>query len=491
MTRHSSQGRDGAADSIEANERRRVEHNLDRIEDRLRDAPEGLHDFGPPADPAALQVSELPPAARLLWGQWDGIELAAGTLTLWPLADLARATAELRASARIAGDDLPIGEREGAVLVLCADPHAEGADVVLVEEDGERLPHSAGVDLLVLALLGEVAVLHDEEGEFQEELFGADGELTRAAERRLLRRHLDLDPDAPLARFRLAQSLRRAGELRAAAGELRQLLRRAPDFAWANHEQGRVQLGLGAGGEASRAFTRAAELAREPGLQAHFLAWACVALEQAASEAPAPKDSLPGAVPKDRRPRPEVATPTRAGLAAQVLARSPEFVRAQEAALREALEKDDLVHAEEALRLGLAVVPGHLGLLSLRPALEALRAQPPARAEVEDPLADETDREIRAAWAAAEADDDLADRDAGRIVRAVVDEEEDVLASRKPAKAAAKPAKAAKTGRKGGKSSSGAKGGNKPLTRSAVQGGAAASGRSSARAGDKPAKARR
>ncbi|MBL8969712.1 MAG: hypothetical protein JNK56_03975, partial [Myxococcales bacterium] len=257
-----------AGSRLDANERRRVEHNLDRIEDRLRDAPEGLHDFGGPADPAALQASELPPAARLLWAQWDGIELAAGTLTLWPLADLQRATAELREAGRIAADDLPIGEREGAVLVLCADPHAEGADVVLVEEDGERLPHSAGVDLLVLALLGEVSVLHDEEGEFQEQLFGADGELTRAAERRLLRRHLDLDPDAPLARFRLAQSLRRAGELRAAAGELRQLLRRAPEFAWGHHEQGRVQLGLGAAGEASRAFTRAAELAREPGLQA-------------------------------------------------------------------------------------------------------------------------------------------------------------------------------------------------------------------------------
>ena len=60
------------------------------------------------------------------------------------------------------------------------------------------------------------------------------------------------------------------------------------------------------------------------------------------------------------------------------------------------------------------MVPGQLGLLSLRPALEALRARPPEPAEGDDddPLADETDREIRAAWAAAEADDDLTDRDA-------------------------------------------------------------------------------
>ncbi|MBK9755291.1 MAG: hypothetical protein IPO88_17650 [Nannocystis sp.] len=403
--------RDGLRpEQVGADERRRVEHNLDRIEDRLRDAPEGLHRFGSPADPDALRQSPLPPAAQLLWAQWDGLELAAGALTLWPLAEIVTATAELRAAGSVAADDVPIGERDGELLVICADPHAEGADVVLVEEDGERLPHSASVDLLVLAMLGEVAVLYDEEGEYQEQLFGSDGELTRAAERRLLRRHLDLDPDAPLARFRLAQSLRRAGELRAAAGELRQLLRRAPEFAWGHHEHGRVLLGLGGPqgpGDALRAFTRAAELAREPGLQAHFLAWACVAAEPG-STVPASKDR------SKHGDRGERATPTRADLAARVLACSPEFVRAQESALREALEREDLVRAEEALRLGLAVVPGQLGLLSLRPALEALRARPPEPAEGDDddPLADETDREIRAAWAAAEADDDLTDRDA-------------------------------------------------------------------------------
>lgn len=472
MTRkpsHAIRTGSGRADSPETDERRRVAHNIDRIEDRLRDAPEGMHEFGRPADPAALRASQLPPGARLLWAQWDGLELAAGTLTLWPLAELARVTAELRASERIAADDLPIGERDGAVLVLCGDPHAEGADVVLVEEDGERLPHSASVDLLVLALLGEVAVLHDEEGEFQEQLFGADGELTRAAERRLLRRHLDLDPDAPLARFRLAQSLRRAGELRAAAGELRQLLRRAPEFAWAHHEYGRVQLGLGAADEAVRAFVRASELAREPGLQGHFLAWGCVALTAADSGAAASAPVRQDSEAKDRRSRGEAKdrpgeAPGRAELAAQVLARSPEFVRAQEAALREALERGDLVHAEEALRLGLAVVPGHLGLLSLRPELEALRAQPPAVDDIDDPLADETDREIRAAWAAAEADDDLADRDARR------GPEQNTV---KPANPAARS--------HGGKAASGGRGGNQPPTRSGARAGARPPGKSGAK----------
>lgn len=428
---------------LEAEEQRRVLHNIDRIEDRRRDAPEGLHTFNDPADPEALERSPLPPAARLLWGEWDGIELAAGELRLWPLAELTAADGPgeaARAEGRLRPDDLPIGERGGDLLVLCGDPHAEGADVVLVEEDGERLPHSAGVDLLVLAMLGEIAVLYDEEGEFQEELFGASGELTRAAERRLLRRHLDLDPDAPLARFRLAQSLRRAGELRAAAGELRQLLRRAPAFAWGHHEMGRVSLGLDNAGDAGRSFARAAELAGEPGLQAYFLAWACVAAERAASKVE-PTKTEP--TKTSRGPKPAA---DRAALAAQVLARSPEFARAQEAALRDALEDGDPARADEALRLGLAVMPGHVGLLSLRPAVEELRARPPEPDDEEDdPLADETDREIRASWAAAEADDDLADPDAPPLRPA-----------NKPSAAHGKPGKDARQG------------GRKPPTRAAA-----------------------
>ncbi len=438
--------------ALSTNERRRVQHNLDRIEDRLRDAPEGLHAVNPPADAEALAASPLPPAARLLWGQWDGLELAAGELRLWPLAELAQADASLRAEDRLRPDDILIGERGNDILVLCADPHAEGADVVLVEEDGERLPHSAGVDLLVLAVLGEIAVLYDEEGEFQEHLFKADGQLSRTAERRLLRRHLDLDPDAPLARFRLARSLRRAGELRAAASELRQLLRRAPDFAWGQHERGRVSLALGDAADAGQAFLQASELAGDSGLRAYFLAWACLAAEAATTTSSTPDASAP--VPADSKPERGRSKPPRAkpgldrnALSAQVLTHSPEFVRAQEAAVRAALEAEDAPRAEESLRLGLAVVPGHLGLLSLRPAVTELVANAPADDEDDedgdDEALDEADVEIKAARAAAAADDDLSDPDEDDDDGPLdLDEDDDDDAPAKTSAPAAKPGKA-------------------------------------------------
>lgn len=510
-----------APTSLSTDERRRVQHNLDRIEDRLRDAPPGLHAVNPGADPAALAASPLPPAARLLWSQWDGLELAAGELRLWPLAELAEADAALRQEDRLRDDDIPIGERGNDILVLCADPHAEGADVVLVEEDGERLPHSAGADLLVLAVLGEIAVLYDEEGEFQEHLFKADGQLSRVAERRLLRRHLDLDPDAPLARFRLVRSLRRAGELRAASSELRQLLRRAPDFAWGQHERGRVSLGLGEQTEAGQAFLRAAELAADSGLRAYFLAWACLA-----ASTPVPEDSKPEGQPdghsdsktdsktngkansKSSRGRPKPAL-DRAALAEQVLADSPEFVRAQEAAVRAALEAEDASRAEESLRLGLAVVPGHLGLLSLRPLVAELVANAPPDDEDDeqddDEAMDEADAETVAARAAAAADDDLGgdpdddDDDDDEDELDLDDDDEDeaddgptksapaAKASKAPASKSAPAAKASKG--PATKSAPAAKGGKAPPSRSknlpAAKGGKAPASR-----GKAPAKRR-
>ncbi len=520
--------------SLSTMERRRVQHNLDRIEDRLRDAPPGLHAVNPGADPAALAASPLPPPARLLWGQWDGLELAAGELRLWPLAELVQfshADAALRQEDRLRDDDIAIGERGNDILVLCADPHAEGADVVLVEEDGERLPHSAGADLLVLAVLGEIAVLYDEEGEFQEHLFKTDGQLRRAAERRLLRRHLDLDPDAPLARFRLARSLRRAGELRAASSELRQLLRRAPDFAWGQHERGRVSLGLGEHTEAGQAFLRAAELAADSGLRAYFLAWACLGAE--AASAPAPEDSKPEGGSDgqsdgkaNRKPSRGRAKPAldRAALAEQVLADSPEFVRAQEAAVRAALEAEDASRAEESLRLGLAVVPGHLGLLSLRPLVAELVANAPPDDEHDelddDEAMDEADAEIVAARAAAAADDDLGsdpdDEDDDELD--LDDEDEDELdlddedeeaneadddksapvakASKTPASKSASAAKASKAPASRSQSGPAAKGGKAPPGRSksapAAKGNKAPASRNKAPAsrGKAPAKRR-
>jgi tetratricopeptide (TPR) repeat protein len=320
---------------------------LDRVEDRLIDAPIGLHRVGRPAAAAALAHAQLPDDAAALWRRWDGIELAGGEAKLLSLAEQERVSNEVRELLR-AGDRV-IGQYGAALLVIPADPWEEGGEVVMVEDDGERAPYASSVVRLALGLVAEMGVLYDDEGEYREDLFGDDGQLTARAERRLLRRRLDFDEDAPFPRFRLGQLLRRAGELRAARTELRRVLRCAPEFAWAHWELGRAALELGEREEARESFAAAVEKVHEPHLQALFLAWQALASEEAERER----------------------------LASEVKRLDPGFAAAREAGLREAIEHEDGPQARELLALGLAIEPRSLGLLGLRETVAALPEHPP------------------------------------------------------------------------------------------------------------------
>lgn len=313
------------------------------------DAPIGLHRVGGPADRDALAEAQLPDEAAALWRRWDGIELAGGEAQLLSLAEQAKATEQAREAGILREGDRVIGMYGASLLVIPADPWEEGGEVMLVEDDGERAPYASSVARLALGLVAEMALLYDEEGEYREDLFGDDGQLTARAERRLLRRRLDFDEDAPFPRFRLGQLLRRAGELRAARFELRQVLHRAPEFAWAHWELGRVELEMDERSAAADSFAAAAEKAHEPHLRALFLAWQARAVDE----------------------------PQREQLAAEVKRLDPGFVAAREAGLREAIEHEDGPLARELLALGLTIEPRSLALLGLRDAVAALPEQPP------------------------------------------------------------------------------------------------------------------
>ncbi len=317
---------------------RRDEAVLDRIEDRLRDASEGFHSAGEPASAAALAAIGIDDDELGVWARWDGLELGAGDARLLSLAEISAASAAALAQGVVREGDRVIGERGRDLMVLPADPWAEGATVMRVEEAGDRSPDASSVAHLVLGWLGELAILYDDQGEFHDELFGEDGELSPTAERRLCRRRLDLDPDAPNARLRLAELLREAGELVAAKVELLQVLKRAPEFAWAQFALGRTLAALGQADRALAAFRAAAECQGEPGQRGWFLAWAARAADDG----------------------------TRAELAREVLALRPDFAAQQAEAVATLLERGRAEAAKEQLELGLAVIPGHLELLRLR-----------------------------------------------------------------------------------------------------------------------------
>jgi tetratricopeptide (TPR) repeat protein len=324
----------------------RIEQALERLEERLMSAPPGLHRVGGPASPDALEAAGLPPTAAMLWARYDGVEVGAETARILPLDAIDEATAAAEGEGLLRPGDRVVGEIGRDLLVLPADPYEEGADVVLVEEGGERLPEASTAAHLALGLVGEAGVLFDDEGEFRDELFGEeDGELTEAAQRRLLRRRLDLDPDAPRARLRLAQLLLAAGELRAAQSELRQVLRRAPELPWAHEALGRVKEAMGEADEARGSYLTASEGMDpvDPELAAYFRARAARCAEG----------------------------DERAAIAAKVKAARPEFAREQVDAAKVLIERGARKDAAEVVALGLAVQPGQVELLALRRELEA------------------------------------------------------------------------------------------------------------------------
>jgi hypothetical protein len=318
----------------------RVERALDRIDERLAEAPPGMHRCGRPAASASLQTAGLPATAALVWARFDGMELACGEARLFALVELATATRTADAEGILAPGDRVIGERGRTSMVLPADPWSEGAEVVSIDEEGERAPEASSVAHLVLGWLGEISVLYDDDGDFREDLFDEDsGELTLEAQRRLLRRRLDFDPDAPRARLELARSLAARGEHRGAQAELKAVLKRAPEYAWAHHELGHVHSALGQERAAHEAHARAAQSAREPEVQALFWAWA--ALRSSSEE-------------------------QRARCAREVLERRAAFVAHQLAGAKSLLELGRVGEAQEMIELGLAVAPRSLELLALR-----------------------------------------------------------------------------------------------------------------------------
>ncbi len=329
---------------VDPDEAARIEHALDRLDDRLVGAPPGLHRVGGPASASACAEAGLSPAAAMLWTRWDGLEVGGEMARVLPVAEMGPATEAADAQGLLRPGDRVMGEVGRDLLVLPEDPWAEGADVVLIEEGGERLPEASSAAHLALGLVGEASVVFGDDGEFRDGLFGEDGDPTEATRRKVLRRRLDLDPDAPRPRLRLAQRLLAAGELRGAASELVAVLKRAPELPWAHETLGRIHEAQGDLEQARRAYQAAAEpmASIDTAAAAYFLA-------RAARCAQGPQQEE---------------------IAARVRAQRPTFAREQVDAARALLERDARADAREVVAVGLAVSPAQVELLALREQIE-------------------------------------------------------------------------------------------------------------------------
>ena len=96
-----------------------------------------------------------------------------------------------------------------------------------------------------------------------------------------LRTFIDAQPDQPFPRYALALELKGKGDAAGAVAEMKELLRRAPDYLAAYLQLGMLLQTLGLDGEARDVFLNGREVAQKKG-DGHALSELTSALEQVA-----------------------------------------------------------------------------------------------------------------------------------------------------------------------------------------------------------------
>jgi tetratricopeptide (TPR) repeat protein len=298
--------------------------DLDRVFATLDAAPAGLHDVDPPAD-VPLGVPE--PLLEL-YTHCGGMRLYLDAFEIVGPDELELDNGHWR-FAIVDGDPVSLDE---AGRVWRTDPTVE--DEVC---DGTRL------DRWLAGQLDALALIYDDDGEFADDVFDEDGEITLAVRERLLRAQLARDKHAPGPRWRLAQLLLERDEHATARDELEQVVADDPVFAWAWLDLARVSEQLGEAQSAldeARMAAEAAEGVQHP--QAGYF-WA-----QLARLAVRANDEL-----------------VRAEAATKASLLAPDLKRAQIEGARERLAAGDTESARGLLDLLRAVWPRDLEVLDL------------------------------------------------------------------------------------------------------------------------------
>ena len=324
---------------------------LDRLVAAVGQAASGMHWLG--AGAIVLDAS-WPAALSEVYRRFDGASLFLDTVVLAPASQV---KAERRSDPGVTEAErrsayYHAGEIEGDELYV----DDEGGVWRVEEDTGEWLLEGSRLDRWLLGFFEAQGMLYDRDGEFSDDAFDEEGELTAAMSERMNRRLLKRDRDASAPRWRLARAMVQQGKLAEAREQLEAVVAGEPAFAWAWFDLGRISEKLGELGGAVDELEAAAQARPEYEHAGYFWAQAARLAHAAGDEA------------------------RRAACARAALARTPDLVARQRDGARESLEAGEVEAARELIETAAALAPRDLMVLDLLARVQARvdENEPPA-----------------------------------------------------------------------------------------------------------------
>ncbi len=312
---------------------------IDHVYDLLLAAPFGLHDLAKPA-------GALPDDAPLALAEWyvliGGASLFHEAIVFAPpnevhlLQDPARWWC-----GSVDGDDLAVTPQG---RVLCWDSSVD-----------DWLPVGSRLDRWLWGMLDGQALLYDAEGEFADDVFDEDGELSDATTLAQLRGLVRRDGAAVASRWRLGAAFVAAGDILRGREQLERCVELDEDFYWAWLELARISENLAEFANAYEEALTAAHAAQKCGAPSAGYLWSHAARLALRSNANSARDAA----------------------AAQVQRLAPQLRTEQLAGIRECMANRDWKSAGGLMDLLRAVWPRDLEVMDMARQLAAAPRQEP------------------------------------------------------------------------------------------------------------------
>lgn len=293
------------------------------ISARLAEYGDGVHRLG---EPAVVLDSALPASVDTICREFDGAELFHESLVLYSGSRL-----------QIDEGRFHVGEYAGDDVYVAKD----GSVWRLEKDTGELLPEGTRFDRWLAGVIDAESVVYEKDGEFRDDVFDEDGELSDSSAAERERRQLGRDPKAVAPRWRLARTLSNQGRLEKARDCLEEVVAAQRDFPWAWFDLARISEELGHPECACDEAEMAAEAKADYEHAAFFLGHAA-RLAQAAGQ--------------EERAQ---------ALAQRVLEMDPDLPRRHREGARELLAAGDVEAARQLLVVSKVLAPRDLETLDL------------------------------------------------------------------------------------------------------------------------------